>query len=328
MNTWNEEAVGMDALEIESCASEWIERRSFGVWDAREDTELNAWRAQSLAHEIAFLRLEAGWARTERLLALRPKQFERAAAPKTTVGGKYLNRAIAIAAALVILGTAGWAYLIKPTSQTYSTPIGGRKTVAFADGSKIELNTDTLIRAREDRLGREVDLLKGEVYFQIKHNPAKPFIVTAAGHRLTDLGTKFLVRSDSGRLKVSLLEGRVELASSDVGIAPHSAVLAAGDVAIANAKSLSVLKKPSSILIAELGWRSGVLVFQDTPLVAAAAEFNRYNRRKLVIADIGAGKRIIGATFPADRVDLFANAVRNVLGLRVEERADQIIISR
>ena len=78
----------------------------------------------------------------------------------------------------------------------------------------------------------------------------------------------------------------------------------------------------------ELGWRKGLLVFRYTPLVEAAAEFNRYNSQKLVVADPAVARLTIYGTFPVNDVAAFARVARNALGLRVEYHGDEIVILR
>ena len=76
------------------------------------------------------------------------------------------------------------------------------------------------------------------------------------------------------------------------------------------------------------GWRRGVLVFEDTELSAAAQEFNRYNRKKVIVADTHTAHLRIGGTFPSTNVDAFADAAEAILGLHVRYRGNDIVISR
>ena len=101
------------------------------------------------------------------------------------------------------------------TYTIYATDIGGRKILSLSDGSKIELNTDTSLRIAKGSGGRRVWLDKGEAYFEINHNAAWPFIVTAGTHRVTDLGTKFTMHETGNWLEVALLEGSARLQSID-----------------------------------------------------------------------------------------------------------------
>ena len=71
-----------------------------------------------------------------------------------------------------------------------------------------------------------------------------------------------------------------------------------------------------------------MLVFKRNSLADVAAEFNRYNRRKLIVADGAAAKLTIDGTFHANNVEAFTDIAQDILGLRVDRRADEIVISR
>ena len=77
----------------------------------------------------------------------------------------------------------------------------------------------------------------------------------------------------------------------------------------------------------ELSWREGMLVFDRSTLADAVAEFNRYNRRKLVIEGEVAGEVRIGGSFEADNIDAFGRLLQQAFGLSVEDRGDEIVIS-
>jgi transmembrane sensor len=310
------------AMDAEALAADWLQRRHFWNWNSEDQVALDAWLAQSLAHRLAYWRLEAAWGRTERLAALRSAAPE-SAAPTSRKRARSFVVGIAVAVvAIAAIGLAGTAYLVSPRQAIYQTPVGGHQIVALADGSRIELNTDTVLRTGV----REATLVKGEAYFQIKHDAAHPFVVTAGAHRIVDLGTKFLVRRDAGRLEVALTEGSARIESAQGAQPPK--LLAPGDVVVATATSLSMTRKASSDLTNALSWRHGLLVFKYTALGEAAGEFNRYNREKLVIADAAAARRTIYGTFEAGNVELFARVARDVLGLHVENRGGAIVISR
>jgi transmembrane sensor len=316
----------MSAVEIREKASEWIARRMLGPWSETDEAALAAWRTQSLSHEIAYLRMEAGWSRTERLSVLRDpgKLAPRVPSKYRTISFRV---AVACVAATALVGVASF-YAPPSNEQIYSTAVGGHKIITLTDGSRIELNTDTVIRTSFKSSRRAVTLLKGEAYFQVEHDVQRPFVVMADRHEVIDLGTKFLIRKNAGEVKVSLIEGQAELKSADSAIQQHSVVLTPGDVAVASAQSLSVVRKSEKVLHDELGWQRGVIVFSHTSLAQAAAEFNRYNATKIVIADETARKRLIGATLAAHDVDAFADVAREVFGLRIQKKPGEILITR
>src|SRR6185437_16694465 len=117
---------------------------------------------------------------------------------------------------------------------------GEHKVVTLADGSSIELNTSSTILIHQDR--RAITLVKGEAFFDVRHDADHPFTVDAASQRITDLGTKFVVRNLSDRVEVALLEGRAHLAPVTGASGARQADLSPGDVATATDRSLSVIK--------------------------------------------------------------------------------------
>ncbi len=319
------------AKAAQAQAAEWVaEHRYADNWSADDQARLDAWLAEDLAHEIAYWRLEAAWERTNRLAALRHPMREGGGPARKT--RRTIPRLIAAAAVVVAVGGAVAIYIQapQPREQVYETPIGGQKTLLLSDGSKVVLNTDTVVRLKADGGQRKVWLDKGEAFFDIRHDSNRPFVVIAAGHRITDLGTKFSVRSseDGLGLRVALVEGRAELDSSGLWVRPQRAVLKPGDIAIADARSLTVSRQTSQSLAAELGWRQGDLVFQHTTLADAVAEFNRYNTQKLAIADPDVAQMRIAGTFQAKNTRVFTEAVQELFKLRVSRSGSQTIISR
>jgi transmembrane sensor len=123
------------------------------------------------------------------------------------------------------------------------------------------------------------------------------------------------------------MEGRARLdAAGKTG--PRSVTLTPGDVALATPTSLSVNKKPAEQLKKDVGWEHGILTFDHLALSDAARELNRYNTRKLLIADAAAGRLTIGGTFATNDVDAIANVAHEIFGLHVENQGNNIVISR
>ena len=314
------------AAEIKAQAASWLARAHSGEWAEIDRMNFDAWLVQSRAHKAAYWRLEAAWHEAERLRVLRSPISRSDAA-----GGKRNSTTlkIAFAAALAaILGTASYFQLQSPQARTYDTDIGGRQILSLSDGSKIELNTNTRLRIVGEAGQRQVWLEQGEAFFQIHHDAAHPFTVTVGDHKITDLGTKFSVRQDGDRLRVTLVEGKARLDSVDVWSRHQSAELSPGDVAIATANSLSLVRKSDKALNEELGWRRGVLVFDRTSLADAVAEINRYNSQKLVIEDPSITRLTLDGTFPVHAVPEFIEVAQAVFGLRVERQANHTLISR
>ncbi len=328
MSGAGEEAVSMSATDLVGAqAAQWVQRRHFWSWNDADQRELDAWLEQAMGHRIAYWRMNAAFERTERLVILRSSVEETASNLRKKWFRRSWMTAIAVVA-VVLAGAASFELLGGAQERVYATALGEHETITLADGSQMELNTDTLVRVSANAHRRIVSLVKGEAYFTVRHDAMRPFIVVAGERRLTDIGTKFLVRRDADRLAVAVMEGRVKLDALNAEAQSPATILGTGDAAIATADKLSVTKKPARELIGELGWRRGLLVFQHTTLGEAANEFNRYNAEKLVVVDTKTATLQINGTFRENDVEAFTGAVQDVFGLQVRNMGGEIVISR
>ncbi len=312
------------ANDIETQAADWLYRAQHADWSEADQAALDAWLAASHHNVAAYWRLKAAWARAETLSALKPIEAE----PQARRMPLLAMKIAAVVAMVAALGVGASQFVFRTNERTYRTPIGGHEVISFSDGSRIELNTDTVIRTRMTTAERMVWLEKGEAYFQVKHDPKHPFIVAAGRHRITDLGTKFLVHRDSNDLEVALLEGRVRYVNDADGPKSKATLLVPGEVITATTSTMFVTHRPKLALAKELSWRKGLLIFDNTPLAEAAGQINRYNRKKVVIADPAVARMTIDGAFPANSVQAFTDAAQTLFNLRVETRGDEIVISR
>lgn len=313
----------MSAEEIEQVAAHWLAREDFGL-TPEEQGALGTWLAESSRHKVAYLQLKAAWERTERLAALK-SPLPRVPAPRSGA----VRRFALLAAATVAIFFGGSAYLSwrQQSEQTYTTAVGRMRTVQLADGTRMELNTNTHVRADVTDKLRIVTLESGEAYFDVIHDARHPFIVYAGNWRITDLGTKFSVFIDGDDIRVLVREGRVRVDPMH-GPAPSRPMVAqAGYAVIAKGLETLVLSKPDADIASDLSWRGGMLEFDHQPLADVAAQFNRYNAKQIKIE--GSARKIpIGGSFKADNVDVFVQLLHRGFGLSVNDQGDRVVISR
>jgi transmembrane sensor len=316
------------AEEIDARAAAWFTARSdVNAASQSDQGEFEAWLAESANNLLAYWRMEAGWERAGLLAAVRPMRGDRTPVRDRRPWGLWFGRVAAIAA-IVGIGVTAAYQLSGDKTEIYATPVGGHRTVTLADGSRIELNTNTVLRVSRAGQGRKVELAQGEAYFSVKHDRAHPFIVRVGDHRLVDLGTKFVVRKGKDRMKVGLIEGSVRLEDADTWSRKRIAVLAAGDVAVATPGKVLITRGATRELAEDVAWRENRLVFDRATLADAAAEFNRYNEQKLVIPDSRVARLTFSSVFPIHGVEAFVRVAQKSLGLRVEHRGGEIVISR
>ncbi len=321
-----ESSVGPRAKDIKTTAAGWIERRDRADWTDHNQAELDAWLAKSPAHLLAYHRAASIWISADRLVALRQPP----SAPMEKKEKLHSSFGVKAITAMIVASVLGAATLFFTQSkeQTFETPVGGHRLVTLADGTLIELNTNTLVRANLKSGHRLAILERGEAYFRVAHDVARPFEVTVGPREINVLGTEFMVRKDQDMLRVALFNGRVEIgAAADI---PSSSivVLKPGDVLTATARTLSVAHSAKADLANLSSWRRGVLVFDHTALSKVADEYNRYNQQKIVIADEASSRLKMSGTMPTNNLAEFKSIARKVFNLQVRSYGNEIAISR
>lgn len=310
------------AADIETQAAQWLLRQEEPDWTEADQRELDHWLEQSAAHQAALWRLEHGWRRADRLAA-------RGAAP--VLRAKPISRRLAaIAASLVAVVGAGvlWRAYEAPR-QTYATEIGGHEVIPLPDGTRVELNTSTRLRSEITDERRTVWLDKGEAYFDVAHDAAHPFTIYAGDRKVTVLGTRFSVRRTGDQVQVTVVEGKVRVDALKASAATETptTVLTPGQIAITRDAATLVTPKTVDAAAAELSWRHGMLVFDQYTVARAAEEFNRYNRRKIIVTGPKAGQIRIGGAFEVENIDGFVELLEQGYGLEIEKTDDAVKIT-
>ena len=150
---------------------------------------------------------------------------------------------------------------------------------------------------------------QGEAWFQVAKDKQRPFVVAAGRARIRAVGTAFSVRRRAGGADVLVTEGAVEVWAD--GAEGHRVRLSAGARGFI-ADDAAIVQQPAapSAIDRALAWRSGKVDLAGDRLDSAVAEFNRYNQRRLVIADpaatIAAVRERIGSRSAAQWNETFA----------------------
>ena len=161
-------------------------------------------------------------------------------------------------------------------------------------------------------------LARGEAFFEAAHDAARPFVVEADGTRVRAVGTKFDIRREPDLVRVTLLEGRVQVANADQ---PASTTLSPNQQLTVTAKGVSPVRQAD---VAEASaWTSGRLIFHETPLEDAVAEVNRYSSRKLVLdVPVGLARTPVSGAFNTGDTHGFVSAVEGGYDLQSSSDVD------
>ena len=156
---------------------------------------------------------------------------------------------------------------------TLRIPVGGEYHVKLSDGTIVWLNSDSELRYPVNFVGdkREV-YLKGEGFFDVKHDATSPFIVHTDHSDVTVYGTRFNVMSysDDAVEQVTLVDGKV-----GVTISQQQTILSPGQQSELNLKSNKLALKDVDTSY-YTGWVDGVMKFKNMPLKDLSKRISRW----------------------------------------------------
>ncbi len=161
------------------------------------------------------------------------------------------------------------------------SPVGSRTVLQLSDGTEVHLNFGSKLKYPQIFTGdtREVTL-EGEGYFDVAHNPDKPFIVKTERLNIKALGTAFNVLSyaDDHVIQTTLVEGKVMLEKKlPEGKTKTLGVLVPGQHVNFNTKT-GKMKSTKGSVEKYIAWREGKMVFDETPITEVAQQLKRkYN---------------------------------------------------
>jgi transmembrane sensor len=362
-------------------ASDWLVKNREGELGPQEKKRFDAWLRESPQHLSAYLEMSAIWENVSALdLSQSPSPDELTARVRAEANvfpldlersehdardnshdhrGRRALYALAASILLILTATAGRLYTQR---NTYATDVGEQRFIVLNDGSTVELNARSRIRVRYTETERDIELIEGQALFRVAHNATRPFIVHSDTARVRAIGTQFDVyRKKTGSI-ITVVEGRVAVAS-----AVNSGLNESSDSATAagNAQSIAALEaRPSEVLLrageqlvlakagtppaldsdrraageartpkraniaAATAWTKRSLVFDSSPLTDVAEEFNRYNTRQLVITDPQLADFHVSGVFSSVDPQLLLRFLRTQPELNVEETDKEIRISR
>ncbi|AYD04579.1 transmembrane sensor (plasmid) [Neorhizobium sp. NCHU2750] len=293
-----------------------------------------AWRVADPSHQKAFEAVGEAWELPEAEEVARniAEQISGAEVPEpaNVVPLRRPRRAIlpwlgaAAAAILLAIGVQQYPALRIQWEADYITDAGVQREVALPDGSKVILNTDTAIAVDFEGTKRSVRLLKGEAYFDVVHNPSRPFDVTAAFSQVEVKGTAFSVHRDDDEDAVALERGHVEVTS--LGDPSEKVDLEPGQAITASASDISTVRSIDGAVA--FAWLKGQVVFQDQSFKSVLHDLQRYYGHAVVRTGSAFDDVKVNGRYRLDDPELAIRSLATTVGASVTRLPGGILILR
>lgn len=315
-------------------AMRWLIRMEEPGWTDRHQHAFDRWLGDSADRRALFWRLEHGWRKADRIIAVDPGPAPRRALwplrRRVVVG---LSATVALAAsiaAFVIVDPVGVdsIYPAAPPGNSYRTVANMGRSVETIDGSRIDMAAATRMRTRVMAAQRDVWLDEGEAFFSVRNANNRPFRVHAGRHLITVLGTRFSVRLHDGALKVAVYSGRVRISGREDDQSGEAAVvLTPNKIAMIDAAA-TVITDMAGTTEKTTGAAGNVLLFSDANLADALGRFPEYRRKHIVFGDAAARDLTITGRFDAGNTDAFRRLLANAYGVSVDRGENGDIVVR
>ncbi len=320
-------------------AADWVVRRDDGLSATEQDRFLQ-WLSADARHREWFARQSGNWTAIDGLVDWRPAH---SAEPNPHLLARRPPRRWRVPAAVAFAAAACLAVFfgLRPASppDAHSQSLLERRVLA--DGSVAELNRGAEVEVRYTATQRRLTLLRGEARFAVQKDPARPFLVSAAGVEVRAVGTEFNVSLLRQTVEVTVTGGQVRVspaaASAQEGsdapaVTAAAPLLGRGQRARVARSAPEAAPEISAVSDDELrrlgAWQPQLLDFSAAPLRVVVAEFNRVNRRQLVLLDAALGEMPVVASFRSDNLDGFVELLVRTAGVAVEHRTETEIALR
>jgi len=326
--------------------TERIVAADFGSGGAEDLRALEEWLAANPEDSEQHLAIMAMW---EELGELREPEAAAFAPPPQPAPRRFRLEGYRIAAAIlplfavigILLLTIGYGR--GDGALELRTGPGERRIVTLADGSTVSLSPESHVRVDLQEEKRSLRLAGGEALFEVAHDPARPFVVSAGAGEVRAIGTAFNVRLTGPEVTVTVVEGTISVtAGQEKGQAAKAGLVQlakageqvtyGGRARVQNAlASDSFITPARRVEVARYaGWAKGMLRFDGEPLSEVVEEVNRYSLEQVRLHDDALGRMPIYGVLHVGDTEGLVSIVQDSQGLSdaALERKIQVVPRR
>ncbi len=306
---------------------EWLTLLHSGHATDADRARFDAWLQADPRHRHAYDRLQLLWSDIGQLTHLANLEPVPARRPASS---RIARRTLPWAAAAAVVGFAIITFRSQDQtspspvlataaefSQNYATQLGEVRTIQLPDGSTLTLGARSHAAVKLAANERRVTLDRGEAYFEVAKDAARPFHVDAQSAAVRVVGTRFDVRLGQSHVRIAVDEGAVAVNDRTAAVVGGHRI---------DVMPNGALTEPSRIDEGQVAaWREGRLVYEGAPLSEVVADLARY-RATVTLNSPAAGELRVTAGLRVEQIDQFVDRLPDILPVRVTRTADTITI--
>ncbi|MGE7990065.1 FecR family protein [Pseudomonas sp. NPDC089554] len=302
-------------------ALDWLLRLQQAPHDMPLREQFEQWLEQHADNAEAYRKAAQLWQLSEQLApATRAHWPATAEVLPLPVAHKNTRRWWLVAAVAACLMLAVAPSLTLRLQADYRTAQGETRDITLADGSVVQLDSDTAISVDYSDNQRDVRLLTGQAFFKVMPDKAKPFQVRADAIRVTVTGTAFNVELRPSSIGVDVQHGSVRVEDSAKVLA--NALTAGQRLRYLDGQAQLSVFVPSQAA----AWRQGQLIADDQPVAEVVQALAHYLPGKVLLRDDALGTRRVTGVYDLRKPEAALRAVLRPHGGEVNSYGPWLLV--
>lgn len=212
-------------------------------------------------------------------------------------------------------------------TKVYQTVSNEHQIITLSDGTRIRLNENTEIIIDDFRKkDKRIVTLDGEAFFEVAHNPSKPFQVRSAKGLITVLGTAFNVKTSNSSRKlliVAVSEGQVSLKQNEENFSAREKILSKNEIGLLDTDTNTITKE-----IADVNnyftWMHGRVIYNKTPFKDVLKQLNHIYQIQNNVTDEELYDLTLTADFSERSLDNVLETIAHSLDISVKKQGTQV----
>jgi len=244
-----------------------------------------------------------------------------------TTHRNFLYYAIRIAAIFIVIASISFIvyYYLNQSQEKILVAQTESIESKLPDGTSVALNAGSTLQYPEKFKGdKRTVSLKGEAYFNVKHDDTKPFIIEANNIRIKDIGTSFYINTNSSEAQgeVILTSGKVAVYYKDKPDA--ITILEPGEKAVFS-KSGEEITKSKNDEVNYMAFKTKDLAFSNTTLSDVVKTLNKVYHSNIKLKNNDIANYTLSGNYSKLSLDSILKIIQEALPVSINKSSGNLI---